>query len=41
MTADNSDYIPYNPDSDFSLFWSHMDDAFPDDVMTIQNDESE
>ena len=41
MTADNSDYKPYDPDSDFSLFWPHTDDAFPDDIVTIPGEGSE
>ena len=41
MTADNSDYKSYNDDSDFSLFWPHTDDAFPEDIVTIPGEESE
>ena len=41
MTADNSDYKPYDDDSDFSLFWPHTDDAFPEDIVTIPGEGSE
>ena len=35
ITADNLDYVLYEQDSDFSLFWPHTDDAFPDDIVSI------